>query len=253
MIRVIIIEDEQKSLRVLSRLVEKYFADKLAIIGTADGIDSGISLIKTSNPELIFLDIELIDGSSFSILKHFPQPQFKIIFTTAFDSYAIKAFKFSAIDYLLKPIDDEEFQAAVQRYIDIKAPLQIEQLTNAQAIYYGPKDITQTKLAIKTYQGTSFVSVIDIVAFCAEKSYTDIHCLDKKKYTTSKNLGYYEELLSSHREFVRIHHSTIINISYILELHQPKNSHSAEVNMRNGTQYIVSTRRLSELRERLIS
>jgi two-component system LytT family response regulator len=250
MIKAVIIEDEEKSVRVIERLIHKFYADKIEWLGKAEGVDTGIALIEATQPDLVFLDIELIDGSSFSILQHFPDPSFRVIFTTAFDHFAVKAFKFSAIDYLLKPIDDEEFFQAVQRYIQKEnAPIS-EQIQNATSYYHSPKEKSH-KLAIRSNHGMSFEVISDILALTAEKNYTDLHCLNKKKFTTSKNLGYYEELLSLHPNFVRIHHSTIVNIDHILELRQSKNSHAAEVILSEGHEYAVSARRLAELKSRL--
>lgn len=252
MIKAVIIEDEERGVKVIHRLINKFFVDKIEIVGKTDGVDSAITLIESLKPDLIFLDIELIDGSSFSILQHFVNPSFRVIFTTAFDHFAIKAFKFSAIDYLLKPINDEEFFQAVQRYIQSENINMTEQFHNAASFYQAPKE-QHHKLAIRANHGMSFENITDILAFAAEKNYTDIHSLNKKKYTTSKNLGYYEELLSLHTNFIRIHHSTIVNLDHILELRQSKNSHSAEVLMREGLEFTVSARRLVELKSRLTS
>ena len=188
MIRAVIIEDEEKSVKVLERLINKFYKDKIEVVGKAEGVDTGIAVVEALNPDLVFLDIELIDGSSFSILQHFSDPKFRIIFTTAFDQFAVKAFKFSAIDYLLKPINDEEFFQSVQRYIRSENFNTTEQFLNAASFYQAPKE-QQHKLAIRANQGMSFENITDVLAFTAEKNYTDIHCLNKKKYTTSKNLG----------------------------------------------------------------
>lgn len=252
MVRAIIIEDEEKSVKVIERLIRNYFSDRIILAGKADGVDTGIALIKSLQPDLVFLDIELVDGSSFSILNHFSEPKFGIIFTTAFDNYAIKAFKFSAIDYLLKPIDDEEFCSAVHRYFDRNPSNSIEQIQNASSHYHTPKGV-HSKLAIRSNHGLVFISIMDIVALRAEKNYTDIFTLHKKQYTTSKHLGYYDELLTTNSNFVRIHHSTIINLGHIIELRQSKNSHSAEVILQEGHEYTVSARRLAELKSRLAS
>lgn len=251
MINCIIVEDEEKSLNVLKKLIAKYFSESLNILGNADSIESGISLIQKANPDLVFLDIELIDGSSFHILKQFPDANFGVIFTTAFDNYAIKAFKFSAIDYLLKPIDDQEFQEAVNRFVKSKSRHQIEQLNNAQSMYSDARNSHSNKLAIRHGEGIVFELISDVLALIADKNYTNIHCLSKKRYTTSKNLGYYDDLLIPSFNFFRIHHSTIVNIDHIQEFHHSRNSHSGEVIMKNGAEYTVSARKLAELKERL--
>ncbi|MCE2962943.1 MAG: LytR/AlgR family response regulator transcription factor [Chitinophagales bacterium] len=252
MIRAVIIEDEERGVKVIERLINKFFSDKIEVVGKSDGVDSGIALIESLKPDLIFLDIELIDGSSFSILQHFDDPWFRVIFTTAFDHYAVKAFKFSAIDYLLKPINDEEFFQAVQRYMQMNIINTPEQFQNAALFYQEPKEQNH-KLAIRSNNGICFENLSDIQALTAEKNYTDIHCLNKKKYTTSKNLGFYEELLLTNNNFIRIHHSTIVNLDHIRELRQSKNSHSAEVLLAEGLEFTVSARRLAELKSRLAS
>lgn len=250
MIRAVIIEDESKSLRVIQNLIAKYFSDSIRELGHTDSVEHGIRLIEDTNPDLVFLDIELTDGSSFSILKHFPHPKFSVIFTTAFDNYAIKAFKFSAIDYLLKPIDDEEFQDAVRRYVQLRSMgnNQSEHIHNADAIYHAPQDIYQNKLAIRSLHQVQFVWIRDIIALQADKNYTVI-ITTGDKYTSSKNLGHYEELLESTSHFLRIHHSTIINIHYIEELFHAKAGAAIEVLMINGTHYMTSVRKASELRK----
>lgn len=251
MIKAVIIEDEEKSVKVIRKLTEKFFADTLEIVGQADGVDSGIALIEQTQPQLAFMDIELIDGSSFSIIKHFPNLSFRIIFTTAFDNYAIKAFRFSAIDYLLKPIDDDEFCTAVEKFLNTQSDKSQEQLELASQLYQHPEDINRSKIAIKSNHSIIFEPLTDLVAFLAVKNYTEIFSIHNKKYTTSKNLGFYEELLLSVQNFFRIHHSTIINLDYIQSLNYPKNSHSATVKMKDGSEYTVSARRLASLKERL--
>lgn len=249
MIRAIIVEDEVKSLSVIKNLVEKYAKNTIEIIGEADSIESAYLLILSLKPELLFLDIELKDGSSFSLLKKFTNPSFHIIFTTAFDRFAIKAFKFSAIDYLLKPIDDDEFKEAIERLLHFKKNAQsIDQsLSNVQAIYSEPKDIYNNKLALRNTDSIIFESLQNIIALTAEKNYTTIICKDNTRLST-KNLGYYDELLCSMKHFFRIHHSTIVNLDYIKELRNSKNSVSASLIMAGGHEFTVSTRRVAELK-----
>ncbi|RXR17880.1 response regulator transcription factor [Flavobacterium amnicola] len=209
--RSIIIEDEEQAISALISEINRN-CPELDIVGTAGKIKEAIDLIERSNPELIFLDIQLTDGLGFEILNHFEKHNFQIIFTTAYSQYAINAIKFSALDYLLKPINATELKSAVSR---AKAKnknelhYQIESFLKNQSLQNQNK-----KIALQTSQGIFIHEIQTIIKCTSEGNYTNIHFIDGKKLLISKPLKDFEDMLCSFG-FERIHHSHIINLNHL--------------------------------------
>jgi two-component system, LytTR family, response regulator len=211
--KAVIIDDENKSRQVLRDMLEKYCID-VTILGEASGCQEGVELIKEVKPELVFLDIQMPDGSGFNLLEEFESPSFDVVFVTAFDQYAIKAIKFSALDYLLKPINPQDLIKAVERYKqkvstgDINKRLDVL-MKNLDAGKGKPK-----KIVLSTAEGYHVVNPDDIIRCQSDSYYTNFYFTDGKRIIVSKTLKEFEELLTDFG-FVRSHKSHLVNIRYI--------------------------------------
>ena len=200
--KALIVEDEVDARKVLKFLLKQYFPD-IDIIGEASSVSKARSIILKEKPELVFLDVRLEDGSGFMLLESLDQIDFQVIFTTAYDNYAIKAIKFAATDYLLKPINPEEFKTAINSAIS-KIQRHSEYLQRT-------KD-TQT-ISVKTAEQTYIVSINDIIRLEADGSYTTI-ITKNSRIIASKNLKSFEKKLPENF-FIRTHQSHLINKEYI--------------------------------------
>jgi two-component system LytT family response regulator len=213
---------------------------KTIVTEAADGAEA-LSLIKKHKPQLIFLDIEMPRMNGFEMLNELKEKNFHIIFTTAYDQYAIKAIKYAAFDYLLKPVDIEELKSAIER-ISNGLPLQ----TNKQAellqqnIQHPKKQLN--KLAIPTLEGLLFFDINDIIQLEANSNYTIIHFSGKEKITASKTLKDFEDILPTDT-FFRTHHSHLINLNYIKKYIK---GDGGQIEMQNGNYVDVSRRKKEE-------
>ncbi|MDF1698567.1 MAG: LytTR family DNA-binding domain-containing protein [Saprospiraceae bacterium] len=230
MIKALIIEDEVRNQRMLNQLLEVH-CPSVQIIGFCERIEDSINQINNLKPDLIFLDIQLKDGSGFDILsrldKHIP----KIIFTTAYDQYAIKAFKYSAIDYLLKPIITDELKAAVKKCTQdsefdiLKIRNLLEQINPKKEEY----------LSISTQKTTEYLRISEIIRFEAQGSYCLICMKDGSKHMISKVLKEFVPKLAN-QGFFRVHQSHFINLKYA----KSYNKGDQIINMIDGSQVTVS-------------
>jgi two-component system, LytTR family, response regulator len=210
----IIIDDENRSVETLSKIVTTYCEDKLEILATANNIDDAYPLIKNKKPDVIFLDIEMPFGSGFDLLERFDEIDFQVIFTTGFDQYAITAIKFSALDYLLKPINIAELKMAVDKAIvnientDYKSNFKIFLDTLKKT-----KNSTN-KIPLPVLNGLELVQIDHIVYCEADEDYTHVFLQDGTKKIVTKSIKDFEELLETY-DFFRIHHSFLVNKKYI--------------------------------------
>lgn len=206
--RTVVIDDEPKSRQTLKNFIAKY-AVNLELVGEADNIDSGVRLIDTEKPELVFLDIQMPDGTGFDLLGQIEHNDFQLIFCTSFDQYAVKAFRFSAIDYLLKPLDPDVFKAAVNKVLENKNAELKEQLEvlNANKNEF-------TRIALHSSDGISLVDVADIIRCESNGNYTRFVIKGKQNILVTKTLKDYEETLSEHN-FIRIHKSFLVNLAHV--------------------------------------
>src|SRR3989339_1418671 len=213
-IKAVIIEDEINALEaLLIRLKNSVF--NIDIVGTADSINKGIEIIESCNPDLVFLDIELPDGNGFEIIDHFNPPDFDVIFTTAFNQYAIKAFKVSALDYLLKPIDGTELNNALQKYIERQSkPVNSNSRFQVFTDFFSKNKNVVNKIVLPNVNGFDIVEISEIIYCCSDRNYTEVHFCNKTKHIISLPLKHIEEILTPF-EFIRIHNSFLINMSHI--------------------------------------
>lgn len=215
--KAIIIDDEEQSHLVLTNLLTKNHMD-IDLVGHAYNVEEGVTLIQQKQPELVFLDVEMPDGTGFDLLKYFTTPSFNIIFTTGYNKYAHAAIRFGALDYLLKPIIEEELQEAINRAKNKKAEqiaqLQIQILTESLARLQQKQ--LPTRLAISTSEGIFYKQVKDIIRLEAQQNYTEITFANtSKKMLTSVNLGEYEAQFKDYPEFMRVHRSHLVNLRFV--------------------------------------
>lgn len=245
-IRAMIIDDEEGARESLSILLEKY-VDGVKIVAKADSIAMGMEKIKKYTPDLVFLDIEMPFGSGFELLNRMKPINFDIIFVTAYDHYALKAIKFSALDYLLKPVDIEELKKAVDKHKKRnpeQAAESYQNLVDNESIEGDNK-----KLAIPDSSGIIFVPIKTIIRCESDGNYTKIFLTSGKKILASKTLGEYESMLDGDG-FFRVHRSHLINLSHLKKYNKGEHSY---VELGDGTQVDVSRRKKSAFMEALES
>jgi len=236
MIRAVIIDDIPEAIAVLKADLENYCVN-IEVVGSAEGVVTGAKLIKEIKPDLVFLDIQMKDGSGFDLLEILGEVNFKLIFTTASDDYAVKAFKFAAVDYLLKPIDPDELMDAVSRVEGQDKP--------AERIDLLKENFVKAKrIALNTLQKIHIVNVEEILRCESNINYTMFYFTDGTKLLVTKTLKEFDNLLSGHN-FIRVHQSHLINTSFIKEFLKS----DGVIVMKDGTKVPVSTRKKEVLME----
>ncbi len=223
MLRVVIVEDEWHSREMLHHLVQEYCA-AVQVVASAASVEEGVAVIRKTRPDLVFLDIEMQTGNGFELLEKTYSLHFDVIFTTAFEHYALKAIKFSAIDYLLKPIDVEELIEAVEKvHRKRKNEWHSQQLAvlvhNLQT-----KNHEQHTITLSTTEGLEFIKVTDIIRCEAMGSYTHFFLKNGRKILVSKHLKEYENLLTDYH-FFRIHQSHLINLAEVERFSRKNGGH----------------------------
>ncbi|MFD1553075.1 DNA-binding response regulator [Putridiphycobacter roseus] len=215
----ILVDDEESARDILSNLLFR-FCPQIHIVDKCEDIEQAVVSIKRHKPDLVFLDIEMPNFAGYEITSFFDKIDFEIIFITAYDHYAVKAFQVSAVDYLLKPIEISRLKEAVTKFISKR------EIKNASVNYEVlVKSLQENKYKriIVPFQGDQKVLLIeDIIAIEASESYSFIHTNDKQKYIVSKNLKHFERILSDNHLFFRTHKSWIINTAFIKEYSKSK-------------------------------
>jgi two-component system, LytTR family, response regulator len=235
----IIVDDEKNGVKVLKTLIKNY-CPEIEVIANADNIEDAFKIIQSLQPDLVFLDIEMPNGNGFELLKKFDQINFQIIFTTAFDGYAIKAIKYHAIDYLLKPIDIDELKLAVES----ATKNQKEKPKENKYLKFVQEQKLQiaNKIAVPVKDGMLFIAINDIVRIESDGSYSTFHMCDLNKIVASKNLKEYEDILPIN-EFFRTHKSHLINLKYVKKYFRG-NGHFVEMN--DGSKVEIARRKKDE-------
>lgn len=237
MLKAVIIDDIELACQTLKKDLALY-CPEVTVIGEADGVVSGARLLKTVKPNVLFLDIELKDGVGFDLLEILDDISFKIIFTTASDAHAIKAFRHAAVDYLLKPIDPDELKVAIE-----KVKQGFSQNAQFSVLLENNKNKVTTKIALHTHDKIHVVNISDIVRCEANVNYTEFNLVGSKKILVTKTLKDFEELLKEHH-FYRVHQSHLINTKFIKEFIKTDGGH---LMMNDGTTVPVSSRKRAEV------
>lgn len=246
-LRTLIIDDETQVRNLLADLLNTY-CPKALVIGTADSVKNGVTAIAELKPDLVLLDVNLSDGTAFDLLKQLPKTNFALVFVTAYENYALQAFRASALDYLLKPIHVEALQEAVDKaYQQRNAQQLTDQLSQQLKSYLdnlnGLPD--EKKIVLKTQDSLYIVRVQDIIRCEGEHNYTTFYLLNSKKIVVSHTLKEYETLLVDHG-FFRAHQSHLVNINYI---HCFDKREGGLLRMEDGSTVPVSQRKREELTE----
>ncbi|MEM6829757.1 MAG: LytTR family DNA-binding domain-containing protein [Bacteroidota bacterium] len=239
-ISALLVDDEEKALKTLRLLIEKY-CPEVEIVDQVENIDDAYQSIIKYDPNMLFLDINMPQGSGLDLLKRIQGIDTEVIFTTAHQEYAIKALRLSALDYLLKPIDPEDLIGAVSRYKERSREKRDYTLINEILNEKMPK-----RIAISSLDGVKVVNVEDIQYLSADKNYTTFH-LNDGELIVSKSLGEFEKLLQDY-EFFRVHRSVLINMVHLAEYKKGK---EARVRLNNGVELEVSRNRKDQLLEKL--
>ena len=240
--KAVIIDDLSEAREALKQDIKEY-TPQIEILGEADGVLTGAKLVKEKKPDILFLDIQMNDGDGFDLLDIIDREKYKVIFTTSSDSYAIKAFKFSAVDYLLKPIDPDELVSAVEK-IDASTVKD----ENMDVLMETLKSSNRPKRVVLVTQDRIFVKDIEEIVRCESNiNYTWFYLLDGTKILVSKTLKEYDKMLSDHN-FYRVHQSHLINAAYIKEYVK---SDGGYLLMKDGSSVPVSTRRKQEVMDML--
>ena len=245
-IKAVIVDDELGARESLSKMIEKN-CKNIEIVAKADSMANAFMEITTHQPDLVFLDIEMPNGNAFDLLEKFKEINFNIIFTTAYDHYAIKAIKFSAIDYILKPIDPEELVRAVSRYES--------QMNNKNSLDKKFKTLLSNvkpenklkKVGIPDGDGLIFINLADIIRCDSDGNYTYFILTTGKKIIASRTLGEYEQMFTDDN-FFRVHRSHLINLEHVKKYIKGEGGY---VIMSDNSQVEVSRRNKNEFLEKL--
>lgn len=240
--KAVIIDDVKTAIESLRADIETY-CPEIKLIGTADSVVSGAKLLRDKRPDLIFLDIELQDGTGFDILEILPNLNARVIFTTGSDAYAVRAFRFAAVDYLLKPVDPDELMEAVSKYktsdtgqiaSNDSLALLSDTIKSAQ---------TPRKIALHSQEKIHIAEVEEIVRLEAGGNCTFFHFQDKSRLLVTKTLKEYDKLLNE-AGFLRVHQSHLVNTDLIKEYIKTEGGYLV---MKNGERVPVSVRKKTEV------
>ncbi|MEM5566830.1 LytTR family DNA-binding domain-containing protein [Psychroserpens sp. AS72] len=242
MIKTILIDDEQHCITRLLDLIGRH-PNTFNVIATCTTVEDALDVVPKLQPDLVFLDIKIHERTGFDFLREIPEVNFKVIFTTAFDNFAIKAFKFSAFDYLLKPIDSDDFSDSIIR---LKGELSQSTIENQIKNLFNNLKPEQNKIiTIPSLTGFETLKVEDIIHLEADTSITHIYTKDKKT-VVSKPIKFYEDLLDD-TVFFKTHKSHLINLKHVKKYYKGKQSY---VVMSNDAQVPISVRKKDEFLRR---
>ena len=213
MIRAVIIDDEKLARDVISNYLQDYCQD-VEVVATASSLKTAWSAIQKTSPDLVFLDIEMPDGNGFDLLNMFEKIDFKVIFVTAYSEYAIKAFRFSAIDYLLKPVKIDELIDAVARVRSTSTPGITSEIISSLLNNIRGNSPRQSTLIITNIKGFEVLRVTDIIMCQADGYCTNFHLSGNRKVVSSRNLKHFDGLLAD-QNFLRVHHSYLVNLDHV--------------------------------------
>ena len=241
MIKAVIIDDEINAQSLLEKTLHRYFPNKFNIVGKCNSVDSGVLAIKEYEPDLVFLDIQMPEKNGFDLFKYFDIINFEVIFTTAFNQFAIKAIKRSALDYLLKPINHLDLADAIKRFESKNAGNSAQKKLALLLENLNVNDQNVSKIAFPTVEGFELIHSNQILYCRAESNYCCIKKIDGATRTATKTLKFVEEILPAN-SFIRIHKSYVLNLNYVVRYHKA----NKEVELTTGEKLPVSFRKEEE-------
>jgi two-component system LytT family response regulator len=240
MIKALIVDDEPKARNVLNHYLVNFIQQDFEI-RQAESVGHAMEILDKFIPDVVFLDIEMPGQNGFELLIARKNPTYDIIFTTAYNQYAIQAIRFSALDYLLKPVDPDELQTAVNRHLEKnqhKSSEEKQLLYDNLVTNIGKSKVKDFRLAVPSNRGVYFFNLDEILRLEADKNYTCIHLLGKKPFLSSKTLKHFDEMLAEFN-FLRTHKSHLVNPKYIKQV-----SHNNQfVLLTDGSQIEISRRK----------
>jgi two-component system, LytTR family, response regulator len=210
MLRTVVIDDEQDAIDFLCGALKQYCPDT-QVVGCATNVQDGLRVIALRQPDVVFLDITMPSGSGFDLLNQIPDRNFEVIFVTAYNEHAIRAFRYSAIDYLLKPVDIAELVMAVNK---VNKTLNRANLNMMNVLLDNLRSGSPSKLSLPTAMGYEYVLISDIIRIEADRSYCFFYLTHQRKYLVSRCLNDYHQLLQCNN-FFRIHNSHLINMKHV--------------------------------------
>ena len=244
MINALIVDDEPHCCEVLALLLQKY-CPEVEVVASCHSVAEALDALSHQRIQLVFLDIEMPHANGFDLLERIPVINFELIFTTSYDQYAIRAIKFSALDYLLKPVDREELQAAVKKAAQrMKAPVPQQLEILLQQLQH---PTANTRIALPTMEGLQLVPVDSIISCTSSSNYTILSLKDGQKLIVSKTLKEIESLLGE-RDFLRVHHSHLVNLN---EIRKYIRGEGGQLQMSDGSTIDVSRSRKDALLKKL--
>lgn len=236
MIRTIIIDDDQLVREVITKTVNSY-CPNVSIVAVAENVKTGVAAINENEPDLVLLDIKMPDGSGFDLIKHFDKPDFRVIFISGYMEYAIKGYKFGAIDYILKPIDEEELSLAINRADDV---IRYEEKLQFKSMESNIKTLNKSdKIVLKTSEHVHLINTSDIIRIEADGNYSTFFIADGRKVIVSRAIKEWEENLID-KGFHRVHKSHLINIHKLTYFDK---TDSGDVIMSDGSVVPVASRK----------
>ncbi len=242
--KAIIIDDEKRARMNLTMLLNEYCPD-VDIVADCENLPEGVKAIRRLQPDLVLLDIEMPGHSGLELLDFFDENEvnFSVVFTTAYNEYAVQAFKLSAVDYLLKPINPDELVTAVQRVEKQKQKFESYKLLKSNL----QNDVFD-KIAVPSGNLILFISLNDIMYLKGDGAYSDVFLQDKTKHTVSRNLKNFEEIICLNNNFVRAHKSFIVNLDFVKAFNK---SDGGSLDLANGLQIPVSPEKSSFILEKI--
>lgn len=247
MIKALIIDDELHCIQRMASLLNQFAPETVYLSASATSVEEGIQAIRDHAPDLIFLDVQLHDKTAFDLLGQLPLRNFNIIFTTAYDQYAVRAFRFSALDYLLKPIDADELMQAIRKHALEKEKKDTKE--KLEALLHNVKSLHSTtkRICVPVMTGIAFIQIGDIIRCQSKVNYTTFYLKDQPNMVVAKTLKEFEELLSEFN-FFRVHNSHLVNMAYIKSYNKGKGGY---ITMTDNSSIEVSTRRKEEFLKKL--
>ena len=237
-LKTVIVDDEKDAVDFITSIIGEY-CPGLSVVGKAHDVKEGVQVIKDIKPDLVFLDVEMPHGTGFDLLTNFPEKEFEVVFITAFNHYAIKAIKFSAVDYILKPININEFIEAVNKVMQKRSSSIFRGNENIKALLENIKTGVPSRLAIPTSDGMEYLNPKDIIRIEADRSYSWFYITGNRKILVSKNLKEFQDLLSD-RHFFRPHNSYLINLKYVKKYVRKEGGY---IEMQDGSEIPISRNR----------
>ena len=247
--KIIIVDDEPLSQEALQQVLEEYCPDE-TITGIYSSIDDAYKAIEKDPPDLIFLDIEMPEGTGFDLLSRFTEIPFEVIFVTGYDKYAINAIKFSCLDYILKPFTINEVIEAIRKAQLKRKDMDVSKRIETLISNLNTSSNISNRIGIPTQFGLNFITIEDIIRLEADGSYSLIHLKDQKPILCTRILKEFETLLEDQESFFRIHRKHLVNLKFISKYHKGDGGY---VVMVDGTSIDVSRRKKEEFLKRLKS